>query len=156
MDRKMTPQQALPKIKAVLDLGQTCQLTVTGTSMVPFLRHEKDAVILTAFSGAAVRGDILFYLRDGQTPILHRVHRVRPDGSFLICGDNQIRLETVAPAQVLATVTHVIRRGKLIPCGSFLWRFLSALWLLLYPIRTPLLKLIHRLAAWKNHTPSPH
>ncbi len=46
---KTSVQEALPKIQALLQSGQACRLVVTGNSMLPFLRHEKDAVILAPY-----------------------------------------------------------------------------------------------------------
>ena len=65
--RPMPPEQALPRITALLEAGSSCRLVVTGNSMLPFLRHKRDAVILSPLSEPARRGDILFYLRGIST-----------------------------------------------------------------------------------------
>lgn len=150
MNRKLTPEEALPRIRAVLELGQPCRLVVTGTSMVPFLRHEKDVVLLAPFRGQARPGDILFYLRGAHRPILHRVHRIEADGTLLICGDNQTRLEPVRPSQILAVVSRVERNGRSIDCTRLPWRLLSRMWMALLPVRGPLLRMLHWCAKRKH------
>lgn len=136
----MPPQEALPSIRAALQAGRPCLLTVTGSSMLPFLRHKKDAVILIPPTPPYRRGDILFYLRSGEQCVLHRVHRVRPDGSLLVCGDAQSALEMVQPSQVIASVSHIRRGEKLLDCRTLPLRLTVALWQLLRPCHTALLR----------------
>lgn len=142
MDSKQTPQQALPKIQQLLSEGKSCRLQVTGTSMVPFLRSEKDAVILSPLDRPARRGDILFYLRGEKRCLLHRVHKRLPDGNYLICGDNQTFPEIVAPEKVIGIAGAIERNGRHFSANNPLWRFLSLLWILLKPIRPALLAII--------------
>ena len=130
-----TPEQALPKITAVLDAGIPCPLVVTGSSMLPFLRHGKDTVILAPISSPIRRGDILFYLRGGGAPVLHRVCAVRSDGSLLMCGDGQVGLEPISPHRVLARVTHIEKNGALTDCSALSYRLKAELWIALRPVR---------------------
>ena len=142
-----TPQptrQMLPKIRLALETAGTCRLEVTGRSMEPFLYEGRDAVLLTPLDRPARRGDILFYLRGTETCILHRVHRVRPDGLLELCGDAQVGLEPVSPGQVLAVVTHIDRAGRQIPCDSLSQRSKAALWQLLRPVRPWLILFIRK------------
>ena len=142
-----TPQSAregLAKIRLALETAGVCRLTVTGSSMVPFLREGRDAVLLAPLDRPARRGDILFYLRGPETPILHRVHRVEADGRLLLCGDAQVGLEPVSQEQILALVTHIDRAGRQIPCGSLWLRSRVALWQLLRPVRPWLMALIRK------------
>ena len=144
-----SPQQALPRMTELLQQGASCRLVVTGRSMLPLLRDQQDAVILTPLAGAFRRGDILFYLRGVNTPILHRVVRVCPDGTLLMCGDAQTGLEPIHPSQVLARVSHVERGGRLIPCDSLAERLRAGLWQALYPVRPRALGVLKRLGKLK-------
>lgn len=149
----MTPQEALPAIRAALEAGRPCSLTVTGGSMLPFLRHKKDAVILVPPAPPYRRGDILFYLRGSGQCVLHRVHRVRKDGTLLLCGDAQKPLEPVHPSQVIATVSHIRRGQRLTDCRQPLLRCSVALWQLLRPLRPGLMACLmglHRLLHTKR------
>lgn len=137
-------QETLPKIQAILHSGASCRLVVTGNSMVPFLRHKKDAVIL-APCRTVRRGDILFYFRSPQVCVLHRVCKVCRDGTLLLCGDAQSRREPVAPRQVIAAVSHVERGGKCVDCRRFSLRAAVWLWQALRPVRPYLLPLLRKL-----------
>ena len=140
-----TPEQALPKIMAILDEGISCRLVVTGSSMLPFLRHRRDTVILSPISTPIRRGDILFYLRPGDIPILHRVCAVRQDGSLLMCGDAQVGLEPISPRQVLARVTQIEKNGTLTDCSTPIFRLKAELWIALRPVRPYILAALRRL-----------
>ena len=147
MTAKQEPREGVFRIRQTLARGDSCRLWVTGTSMVPFLRGEKDAVILKPFDGQVRRGDLLFYSRPNGQHILHRVHKICPDGSYLLCGDNQTALERVRHEQVIAAVTAIERRGRQFPQNHFLWRTLSGIWMGLFFLRPALLYLMHGL--WK-------
>jgi len=138
----MNADVALQQIRTILDTGGEAPLRVTGTSMVPFLRHRKDFVTLTAFDGHVRPGDILFYLTHQGRPILHRYHKTLPDGRMLICGDNQTRPDFVSPEQVLAKACRINRNGRQFSADTPLWRGLSLLWIRLFPVRKPLLNVI--------------
>ena len=140
----ISPEQAIPRMRALLEEGIPCHLTVTGDSMRPFLRHQRDGVILTPVSGEICRGDILFYLRAPNAPILHRVHRVEGE-QLIMCGDAQTGLEPIARAQVLGIVSHIKREGKVIPCDHRRLRLSVAVWMCLRPVRPYLLALLNKL-----------
>lgn len=152
----MTPQEALPKIRAILEAGGSCPITVTGTSMTPLLRQYKDVVLLSPLTGPVKKGDILFHVRENGRCILHRVIRVCPDGALDICGDAQTRPERVQPRQVVGIVTRIRRNGREFPVTALPWRIASGLWMGLRPLRPRLLKLIGALAqrkqAFRNKT----
>ena len=141
----MTPREALPQMTEILNSGGSFRLMVTGNSMLPFLRHRQDRVILAPVSHPIRRGDILFYLRGPEQCILHRVHTVRPDGTLMMCGDSQVALEPIRAEQVLARATHVERNGKQIPCSRLSLRMVCGLWIALRPVRPYLLAMLRKL-----------
>lgn len=142
MEQEMTPQEALPKMRALLEEGLSFRLTVTGTSMVPFLRHKKDAVILSPWDETAAAGDIFFYVTPSGRPLLHRYHKTTPEGDFILCGDHQSNLELVKPEWVWGKVSQIERNGKRFSAGHWLWRLLSRAWIGLYPVRPRLVKMM--------------
>ena len=141
----MAPRDAIPQMTEILNSGGSFRLMVTGNSMLPFLRHRQDRVILAPVSRPIRRGDILFYLRGPEICILHRVHSIRADGSLLMCGDAQVALEPIQEGQVLARVTHVERNGKKISCEGLSWQLLCGIWRRLHVIRPYLLAILRKL-----------
>ena len=136
--------EGLARIRADLAAGRSSHLVVTGGSMVPFLRHQKSAVVLTAPTPPYRRGDILLYLRGPEWCILHRVVRVKVDGTLVMCGDAQVALERIRPEQVVAQVSHVRRGAKITDCRAWYLRAAVAVWMALRPVRRPLLAVMVR------------
>lgn len=134
-------RDGLDRIRNALAEGRPCQLVVTGSSMWPFLRHRKDAVVLVPVDRDPRPGDILFYQRREDFCVLHRVVRRDANGLLTLCGDAQTHFEPVRPEQVVALVSHVRRGTRLFSCSALPWRFLVALWRWLLPVRNPLLRL---------------
>ena len=130
----MEGAKAVPQMERILASGASCRLTVTGSSMVPFLHHGRDGVILAPPTQDRLKpGRILFFRRNTGAYILHRLRRVERDGSFLICGDAQRWTERIRRSQVIGVVVAVQREnGRVVSCDGFFWRLCSALW---YPTR---------------------
>lgn len=111
-------------LSEVLAKGQPISITVTGTSMQPFLRHSRDRVLVQPIEPTKItRGDILLYKRENGQFVLHRVHSMQ-EKSFVMIGDAQWILEKgISRDQVLGKVTDALRKGKKISCehGLFHW-----------------------------------
>lgn len=143
--RPMPVEEALPQIESCLARGRDCRLTVTGTSMLPFLRDQKDAVILSPLTGTVQKGDIIFYLRRQNVCVLHRVYGTLPDGIFSVCGDAQVGLEPVHREQIIGIVTAVEKNGKRIPSNSVWLKMRVSLWQMLYPVRPYAMAVLRKL-----------
>ena len=114
-------------------------LLISGGSMTPFLIGGRDTVFLSRPESPIQRGDILLYQRRGGGYVLHRVYRVT-EGSYTMLGDAQTIPEPgIRPDQVIARVTRVQRKGKLLQPGDFWWDFFAKVWLRIRPAR----KIIH-------------
>lgn len=128
-----------------LDYTESVPLVISGSSMDPFLVHGRDTVFLTKLKRPAKKGDMLLYRRMGGQYILHRVYKVQED-SLQTIGDGQLSIEPgIRPEQVLATVSAVRRKGKLLKPGHPTWVFYEKIWIRLIRIRPRLLRLCRRL-----------
>ena len=126
----------LAEILPLLLEGQGClSLRVTGYSMMPLLRHNRDTVWLRAPSGSISAGQILLFRRDNGKLVLHRVWKVLPEDRFQMNGDAQVWFETIRRDQILAEVSEIRRGERRIPCTGFLFRLQSSLWRLARPLR---------------------
>lgn len=112
-------------------------LLVAGGSMIPFL-HSGDNVYLNLPPQKLKPGQIILYQRADGSYVLHRIQRVRPDGSLILLGDAQTRRELVQPDQVRAVATAALRSGKRIDTTSRLWRFFAVVWRRIVPLRPAL------------------
>jgi hypothetical protein len=76
--------------------------------------------------------------------VLHRICQVT-SGTYTLVGDAQTALEYgIRPDQVLAIVTAVRRKEKLLHPGSFWWEFFRRVWIRLIPLRPKLLTIYSR------------
>lgn len=123
-------------ISEVIGLGRTAKITVTGSSMYPFLRDGIDSVCLSRCNFNDLRNrDIVLIKRDSGGYVMHRVHRKEKD-CFYIVGDAQQWIEgPLRPDQLVAAVTGVWRRARFIECSGPGWRLLALIWMLMLPVR---------------------
>ena len=133
--RVLPPEILMEQLLGLLDSAEYVPLNISGSSMTPFLVHSRDTVYLSKVTRPLKKGDMILYRRDNGAYILHRIYRVTPDGYWLV-GDAQILIEEgVRPDQVLALVTAVRRREKLLQPGSFWWDFFEKVWVRVIPLR---------------------
>lgn len=123
----------------ILASGALFPLMVTGYSMIPFLKEERDTVYLQK-TNRFYKGQIVFFRRTSNEFILHRIRKIYPDGTLLVNGDAQSWCEVIGQEQVLAEVLYISRNGRRIDPQSAQFRLLEALW---YPTK-PLRPLIWR------------
>lgn len=139
-------QEFLDAICQMLDEGQSqIPIPVAGGSMVPFL-HNGDTVYLSLPDSPLRRGDIVLYQRTSGRYILHRIKKLRRDGSLVMVGDAQQELELLPSRNLVrARVTSAIHKGK--PCtpNSLRWWMYRHVWLWLTPFRHRLMRLREKL-----------
>ena len=139
--RRVDTDAYVSMLRDLVNEGKECRLLISGSSMAPFLVHERDSIIFSKPDRELRRGDMVFYQRDNGQFVMHRILHVKTEGLYII-GDAQTEVEgPVRPEQVFALVTNVNRKGKWIGPGNFWWWFFSTVWLRLFPIRKLILKL---------------
>ena len=133
-----------PLMQEVLQSGGTVELTVSGNSMWPMLRHRVSRVRLTRVE-VLRKGDLPLYQRTDGKFILHRVV-AENNGTYTCCGDNQWHVEpNLTKDQMIAVVTHFARRKHWVGvnCGAYClyWRF----WVAVRPLRRLIFGGFHRI-----------
>ncbi len=127
--KTLEPQQLMPQLLELLEVTEPVPLVISGSSMTPFLVHSRDTVYLSKIRQPLKRGDMVLYRRSSGNYILHRIYRAEED-SYTMVGDAQFQLEPgIRPDQILAVVTAVRRKGKLLQKGSFWWTFFEKVWI---------------------------
>ena len=136
----LPPEAAVERILAVMDTGAAAPLVISGSSMSPFLVHGRDTVYLSPPAAALKKGDMILYRRQSGAYVLHRIRAVEGE-TFTLIGDGQTEPEPgIRRDQVLAVVTAVRRKGRLLKKGSFWWEFFEKIWLNMIPLRPAALK----------------
>lgn len=130
------------QIWSEIGFEQEVSLLVTGYSMRPFLKHSRSFVYIEKRKEYSVRrGDILLYVRDNGTVVLHRVIGKMNDGSYIMCGDAQTKPEHIRSDQIRAIVTRICRTKHIIRANSEINRMLASMWIFLRPLRPYIFKI---------------
>lgn len=146
MDGFIPAAQWSSVILPILNEGHNLKIPLAGLSMFPLIKGGRDEAVISSISEKKLkRGDIVLYVRENKTHVLHRVHHIKND-EFYMLGDGQTCIEgPIKREKVLAVAVAIIRKGKTISCSRLDFRIISALWLLLRPVRLVFLHVAIRL-----------
>ena len=118
-----------PIIKEVLGNGGTFSLTITGSSMYPFILGGRDRVTLSPITKKLKKNDLPLYRRDNGQFVLHRVVKVCKDGTYICCGDHQCQLERgLRHEQMIGIATSYVRKGRKFTNKNLWYRFYRMTW----------------------------
>ncbi|MGB8454368.1 MAG: S24/S26 family peptidase [Anaerocolumna sp.] len=139
--RLIKTNSIIPAAEELLNGGQRVRITVTGMSMYPFLRGNKDRVELVRTNFSEIkRGDIVLAVRENKQYVLHRVIKKKKNYVY-INGDAQQWCEgPIYPEQIIARVIAIWRLDNCIPCSGKGWKALTSFWRILFPFRYLIIK----------------
>ena len=102
---------------AILKNGFIVKST-SGVSMWPMLRHRKDMVVIEQVNRPLRKYDVPLYRGGANRYILHRIIGIKPDGTYIIRGDNTYTREYVKPERVVGVLREFYRNGKHVVCAE--------------------------------------
>ena len=113
--------------------------TVRGISMRPLFHEKTDAIVVEKCSPKRLKNlDIVLHTRPspvGTQYVLHRIVGRKPDGRFIIAGDNCISADIVRPDEILGVATSAQRRNKPIKLNGLRYTLYEKLWCKPYKMR---------------------
>lgn len=128
-------------LKEMVDQGMEVSMTVSGTSMEPFLIHNQDRIFFQKPKGPIKKGDMVFFQRKTGEYVMHRIMRVR-DHRYYLAGDHQTFLEgPIEESRIFAKVVSVERAGVWLSEDDRVWRFYAVWWRRLFWVRKVVNKL---------------
>lgn len=138
-------------MEELLAQDRQAAFTVTGMSMWPLMCHGRDKVVVKRCAPDQLHKGEIVLLRTPPGPyLLHRITRIQGD-RIETTGDGNCFRDGCFPRDcVRARVVQVVRRGTVIPCQALRWKLLFSVWMLLYPLRAPLLGLLRRISRRKG------
>ena len=146
--KKISLQEIYPVIKEKIENGGTVQLPITGTSMLPLLVWGRDTVELTKCENPQ-KYDIIFYRRDDEHFVLHRIVGKNEKG-FILCGDNQVQKEYgINETHIIAVVKSITRKGKTFSVDKTSYKIYVKLWTLILPFRNIILVPLRKIGLLK-------
>lgn len=137
MAEKKAPLLAFyPVMQETFAAEGTFSLTVTGSSMWPTLKGNRDRVKLAKPPAQWHKCDLPLYRRANGQFVLHRIVGVEADGTLACCGDHQWKVERgLRSEQMVAIVVAVERNGKSFPASAWRYVWWVRLWTFLLPLR---------------------
>ena len=145
MKKIVVPNEALVReMVSLLEDGKEVNFTPKGMSMLPFIRGERDSVLLGKPLDLRI-GDIVLARHSGGSCVLHRITGMNGDNVVLMGDGNIAGREYCSRNDVMAKAIRILRNGKEIDCTSFSHRFLSWIWKIMLPVRRYLLAIYRRI-----------
>ena len=144
LDESKSKEELVDKIMDEFEVeeGKEVSMMISGSSMNPFLIHQRDYILMKKPEEELKAGDMVFFQRRDEAYVMHRIHHINKEGKLFIIGDAQVDMEgPIDKEQVFAIITKVKRKGKWIAPGDFWWEFFEHIWLHLIPFRRFLMKL---------------
>ena len=139
--RKIDTRAYVSVLRELVEQGQEVSMLISGSSMAPFLIHERDSICFKQPERPLRKGDMVFYQRDNGQFVMHRICNVKPEGYYIV-GDAQTIIEgPVREDQIFAVITKVKRKGKWIEPGDFWWEFFEHVWIHMIPMRRNIMKI---------------
>lgn len=137
MNRTFDLKELIPVFKEQLDAGKTVSFVPNGNSMRPMLHGGEDMIMLKKPEGRLHLFDVaLYYRKETDKYVVHRVVGFRKDGTYVFLGDNNLEREYgIADEDIIGVVTAYYHKGKMKDVESFSYRTYCNFWYYTYPVR---------------------
>lgn len=144
MARVVSNELLFAEVASAIREGKSVVIKPKGCSMLPFIRGERDEVVLVRPDDIEIYDAVLAQLRTGVY-VLHRVMEIR-EGSLVLMGDGNLQgKEQCRKEDVVAKVAEVIRDGHKHDCRAPRYRLMVRMWIRLMPVRRWILAIYKRL-----------
>ena len=141
IERVVDTREYVSVLREIAEEGKVVSMLIAGSSMAPFLCHNRDYIYFTKPDRELRRGDMVFYRRDSGQYVMHRIYRKKQDGYYM-AGDAQTEIEgPLRRDQIFALVVKVKRKEKIICPGDFWWEFFEHIWIRIIRLRPVILKI---------------
>lgn len=136
----MDERELLSCLKAWFDAEQGAfPLTVTGSSMTPFVAPCRDTVYLYPYMGKIAKGDVILFRSSTGRLMLHRA--VKTGNMIVTAGDAFTYRDPGYAAEIYAVCGKIKRKNRIYTEKSLFWRFFSKIWVNIIPVRGVLLRI---------------
>jgi len=141
IERVVDTNEYVTVLRELAGEGRVVSMLIAGSSMSPFLCHNRDYIYFTKPDRELRRGDMVFYQRDTGQYVMHRIYKRKKDGYYMV-GDAQTQIEgPLRGDQIFARIIKVKRKGRIIEPGNFWWEFFEHVWIRIIPLRKVIEKL---------------
>ena len=145
MNDTLKPVSETLQLEKELDKKGSVIWKCNGISMLPFIKPEKDLVILESIKSEPKPYDVVMYKRNTDNQyVLHRL-LYRDGNTYVILGDNCVTLEYVPKEKLIAVAAGIIRDGKKIDIGTLWYKLYMQLWIKPWKLRIITIKTKHKI-----------
>lgn len=144
MQKVIIPNQTLvEEISRLVNDGTQVTFVPKGSSMLPFIRGERDSVVLIKDDN--IRPLDIVLAKVGSSYVIHRVLTIDNDRLTLMGDGNLCGTEHCGRNGILAKVVRIIKDSRQIDCTSRSHRRQALIWQKLLPVRRYLLGIYRRI-----------
>lgn len=146
MQKSVLPNNVLlEEVGRLVKEGEQVVIMTKGVSMLPFIRGNKDSVLLKSPDDVR-KGDIVLARISADRYVLHRLIEVDED-RFTLMGDGNIKgVERCRREDIMAVAITILRgEGSKVDCRSKGHRAKAKIWGLMLPARRFLLAIYRRM-----------
>lgn len=135
----------LGEVSEMLSEGRQVIIMTKGSSMLPFIRGDRDSVLLQKKADPEV-GDIALARLPGERYVLHRIWSI-DGGNVTLMGDGNLKgKETCSTEDIMGTVLEIIKPdGRKVSTTSKSSLRKARIWRKLLPVRRLILGIYRRL-----------
>lgn len=145
MEKKIIPNELLlGEVSRLVADGETVTIMTKGSSMLPFIRGERDSVVLER-PEELKPGMIVLAFVDGCRYVLHRIISVEGDVVTLMGDGNISGVERCRLSDIKAVAVQILTPRKQIDCMSRSHLRLAAIWESMLPVRRWILAVYRRI-----------
>ena len=133
---------AIDVIEEVLQGEGEFRMYPKGISMLPLIRQGVDSIVLKKRMEPEAlpvrKHEIAFYRRASGQFVLHRVMRIEKDGTYTMCGDNQLYLEKgIRQDQIIGYVSRLYKKDRLVSFQATPYKLYVLLWYAIHSCKRP-------------------
>lgn len=141
-ERNRAAYKKLANVELELTANDMYRALITGDSMRPILRENRDVAIVDSVRGVLSPNDVVLYKRPDGQYVLHRI--LNTYGNYYVtCGDNRWKREKIPFDWAIGVMKGFYNDDEYIDVTDKAYQRYSKLWCRIYPLRVAWLWLRH-------------
>ena len=80
--RKIANNVYIPVLRDLVEDGKEVSMLISGSSMNPFLIHQRDYILMKKPDRELKAGDMVFFQRRNGAYVMHRIHHINKNGEL--------------------------------------------------------------------------
>lgn len=137
LNKQVDLKALVPLMKEQLNAGKTVSFVPRGNSMRPMLGNGTDMIVLKKPEGRLHLNDVaLYFRRETDAYVVHRVVNFSKDRSYVMLGDNNMQKEyNITDEDIVGVLTAFYHKGRMISVNHPLYRLYCDFWFYSRPLR---------------------